>query len=152
MEQELKFENPIETVLNGYYKNASVGVDSITCLLNSVQDENFRKELFQQLDYYEHQKHALTAQMASFYQLPKDSGKMAKFYTRMTIRMKKYKYHNHMSVHECAKLMAEGTNMGMIQLHQVINHNPEIPDTIRQQGKQILSHEREYLDRITPYL
>ncbi|MDE6003815.1 MAG: hypothetical protein K2G88_00310 [Oscillospiraceae bacterium] len=149
MQKEPKFENPVETVLNGYYKNASVGADSITCLLNSVQDENFRKELFQQRDYYEHQKHALTAQMASFYQLPKNSGKMAKFYTRMTIRM--HHYHN-MDVHECAKLMAEGTNMGMIQLHQVINHNPEIPDTIRQQGKQILSHEREYLDRITPYL
>ena len=42
--------------------------------------------------------------------------------------------------------------MGMIQLHQVLNQNPEIPDEIRQQGKKILSHEREYLDRITPYL
>lgn len=143
------FRNPVENVLNGYYKNASVGADSISCLLNSVQDKNFRKELFQQRNYYENQKHALAAQMASFYQLPKDSGKMAKFYTRMTIKM--HQCHT-MTVQECAKLMAQGTNMGMIQLHQVLNRNPEIPDTLRQQGKKILSHEREYLDRITPYL
>ena len=62
---------------------------------------------------------------------------MAKFWTDVTIRMKKLKG---IDVHQAAKLMVEGTNMGMIQLHQVLNQNPEIPDEIRQQGKKILSH------------
>ena len=53
---------------------------------------------------------------------------------------------------KAAKLMAEGTNMGMVQLHELLNHNQNIPDELRAQGEAVLSHEREYLDRITPYL
>ena len=147
MEEEIT--SPVENVLNGYYKNASVGASAITSLLDTVTDRNFRKELFYQRDYYESQKQNLTAQMADFYQIPVKQGTIAKFWTDITIRMKKLKG---LDVHQAAMLMVEGTNMGMIQLHQVINENPDIPDEIRQQGKKILSHEREYLDRITPYL
>ena len=147
MEEEIT--SPVENVLNGYYKNAAVGASAITSLLDTVTDRNLRKELFYQRDYYESQKQNLTAQMADFYQIPVKQGTMAKFWTDVTIRMKKLKG---LDVRQAAKLMVEGTNMGMIQLHQVINQNPDIPDEIRQQGKKILSHEREYLDRITPYL
>ncbi|MDE6730248.1 MAG: hypothetical protein K2J71_05680, partial [Oscillospiraceae bacterium] len=141
--KNLKSQNPVQEVLNGYYKNAAVGADSISCLLGSVENTSFRKELFQQLDYYENQKQTLTAQMANYYQLPEQSaGMMAKFCTRMTIRMHKC---GGLDVHESAKLMSEGTNMGMIQLHQVMNRNPDIPEAIRAQGERILTHEREYL-------
>lgn len=147
MEEEIT--SPVENVLNGYYKNASVGASAIDSLLNAVEDRNLRKELFYQKDYYEHQKQDLTAQMAEFYQIPVKQGTLAKFWTDVTIRVRNLKG---IDVHEAAKLMVQGTNMGMIQLHQVLNQNPEIPDDIRQQGKKILSHERNYLDRITPYL
>lgn len=147
MEEEIT--SPVENVLNGYYKNASVGASAIDSLLNAVEDRNLRKELFYQKDYYEHQKQDLTAQMAEFYQIPVKQGTLAKFWTDVTIRIRNVKG---IDVHEAAKLMVQGTNMGMIQLHQVLNQNPEIPDDIRQQGKKILSHERNYLDRITPYL
>ena len=147
MEEEIT--SPVENVLNGYYKNAAVGASAIDSLLDTVSDRSFRKELFYQRDYYENQKQNLTSQMAEYYQIPVKQGTMAKFWTDVTIRMKKLKG---IDVHQAAKLMVEGTNMGMIQLHQVLNQNPDIPDEIRQQGKKILSHEREYLDRITPYL
>ena len=147
MEEEIT--NPTENVLNGYYMNAAVGASAITSLLDTVTDRSFRRELFYQRDYYENQKQNITSQMAELYQIPVKQGVAAKFWTDLTIRMKKLQG---MDVHEAAKLMVEGTNMGMIQLHQVINRNPEIPEEIRQQGKKILSHEREYLDRITPYL
>jgi len=146
---EEEITSPVENVLNGYYKNAAVGASAIDSLLNAVEDRNLRKELFYQKDYYEHQKQDLTAQMAEFYQIPVKQGTLAKFWTDVTIRVRNLKG---IDVHEAAKLMVQGTNMGMIQLHQVLNQNPEIPDDIRQQGKKILSHERNYLDRITPYL
>ncbi|MBE6875379.1 MAG: hypothetical protein E7496_01420 [Ruminococcus sp.] len=147
MEEEIV--SPVENVLNGYYKNADMGASAITSLLDAVTDKNFRKELFYQRDYYEHQKQNLISQMAEHYQIPEKQGTIAKIWTDVTIRMKKMKG---LDVQQAAKLMVEGTNMGMIQLHQVLNQSPEIPDEIRQQGKKILSHEREYLDRITPYL
>lgn len=142
-------ENPVANVLSGYYKNAAVGAHSISALLPEVQDMKLRRELFGQRDYYESQMRKLKTQMAEVFLEPMESGKAAKYWTDMII---KCKAKMGMTTECAAKLMVEGTNMGMVQLHQVLNHNPNIPDELREQGHRILSHERDYLDRITPYL
>ncbi|MBQ4466001.1 MAG: hypothetical protein II916_08585 [Oscillospiraceae bacterium] len=141
--------NPVENVLSGFYKNAAVGAHSISSLLPEVEDMKLRRELFAQRDYYEAQKASLRTQMAEIFLEPLEAGKAAQYWTDMVIRCKAKMG---MTTEMAAKLMVEGTNMGMVQLHQVLNHNPNIPDDLRAQGGHILAHEREYLDRITPYL
>lgn len=141
--------NPVANVLSGFYKNAAVGASSISSLLPEVEDMKLRRELFEQRAYYEDQKRDITQQMAEIWLEPMESGKAARYCSNMMIKMKA---RAGMTTEAAAKLMVEGTNMGMVQLHQVINHNPNIPDELRAQGEKILSHEREYLDRITPYL
>lgn len=141
--------NPVENVLSGFYKNAAVGAHSISSLLPEVEDMKLRRELFAQRDYYEEQKRSLRTQMAEIFLEPLEAGKAAQYWTDMVIRCKAKMG---MTTETAAKLMVEGTNMGMVQLHQVLNHNPNIPDDLKAQGGHILAHEREYLDRITPYL
>lgn len=142
-------ENPVANVLSGFYKNAAVGADSISTLLPEVGDMKLRRELFEQRSYYEAQKRDLKRQMAEIWLEPMKSGKTAKMCSSMMIKMKA---RMGMTTQSAAKLMVEGTNMGMVQLHQVLNRNPNIPDELRQQGEHILAHEKQYLDRITPYL
>ena len=142
-------ENPVANVLSGYYKNAAVGAHSISALLPEVQDMKLRRELFGQREYYESQMRHLRAQMAEIFLEPMESGKAAKYWTDMVI---KCKAKMGMTTETAAKLMVEGPNMGMVQLHQVRNHNPNIPPELKEQGDRILAHEKEYLDRITPYL
>ncbi len=142
-------KNPVKNVLNGFYKNAAVGADSITNLMDKVSDSGLRQELSDQRAYYESQKMELTTQMAQVYQQPMEQGTLAKLCSDMTIKMHSI---GGLSVQEAAKLMVEGTNMGMVQLHQVLNRNQNIPDQLKTQGRKILQREQEYLDRITPYL
>ena len=142
-------ENPVANVLSGYYKNAAVGAHSISQLLPEIEDMKLRRELFTQRSYYESQKLSLRAQMAEVFLEPMESGKIAKYWTDMTIRCKAKLG---MTTAAAAKLMVEGTNMGMVQLHQVLNHNPNIPHELKEQGDEILAHEKQYLDRLTPYL
>lgn len=141
--------NPVENVLNGFYKNAAVGADSITNLMDKVKDTALRQELSDQRCYYESQKLNLAKQMAAVFQHPTEPGTMAKLCSDMTIKLHSI---GGLSTQEAAKLMVEGTNMGMVQLHQVLNSNQNIPDDLKEQGKKILAHEHEFLDRITPYL
>lgn len=141
--------NPVANVLSGYYKNAAVGAHSISQLLPEVEDMKLRRELFEQRSYYESQKLSLRAQMAEVFLEPMESGKIAKYWSDMTI---KCKAKLGMTTEAAAKLMVEGTNMGMVQLHQVLNHNTNIPDDLKQQGDEILAREKQYLDRLTPYL
>lgn len=141
--------NPVANVLSGYYKNAAIGAHSISALLPEVEDMKLRRELFEQRAYYEDQKRDLTQQMAEIWLEPMESGRVAKYWTDMMI---KCKAKMGMTTETAAKLMVEGTNMGMVQLHQLLNHNQNIPTELKEQGDTILAHEKEYLDRITPYL
>ena len=141
--------NPVENVLSGMYKNFAVGADSISALLPEVEHMPLRRELFTQREYYREQMKDIRRQMAEIWMEPRESGKAARECSKMIIRMKAK---TGMTEAKAAKLMAEGTNMGMVQLHELLNHNPNIPDELRAQGEAVLSHEREYLDRITPYL
>ena len=141
--------NPVSNVLSGFYKNAAMGADSISTSLPEVDDMKLRRELFVQRAYYEDQKRDITQQMAEIWLEPMESGRMARKCSNMIIRMKAKAG---MTRDTAAKLMVEGTNMGMVQLHQVLNHNPNIPDEFHAQGEKILEHEIAYLDRLTPYL
>ncbi len=141
--------NPVKNLLSGYYKNAAVGVDSINHIMEYVSDRGLRRELADQRAYYESQKLEITAQMAQHFQQPTEQGTLAKFCSDMTIKMHTM---GGLSTQEAAKLMVEGTNMGMVQLHQVINRNQNVPEEMKRQGRKILSREQSYLDRITPYL
>ncbi len=141
--------NPVESVLNGFYKNAAVGADAITSLMDKVEDTRLRQELSDQRCYYESQKLNIAKQMAMQRMHPSQQGAMAKLCTDMTIRLHSI---GGLSTQQAAKLMVEGTNMGMVQLHQVLNRSRNIPYELKAQGKHILAHEQEYLDRITPYL
>lgn len=142
-------ENPVANVLSGFYKNAAVGAHSISTLLPYVSEMKLRRELFDQRAYYEDQKRDIRQQMAEIWLEPMERGKLAQQCTDMIV---KAKAKMGMTAETAAKLMAEGTNMGMVQLHQVLNHNRNIPDELHAQGEKILAHEKQYLDRITPYL
>ena len=141
--------NPVANVLSGFYKNAAVGASGISSLLPEVEDMRLRKELFAQRKYYEQQKSSIRRQMAEIWLEPMESGKVARYWSDLMIRMKAKLG---MTTESAAKLMVEGTNMGMVQLRQVLNHNPNVPDDLHEQGEKILAHEQEYLARITPYL
>ena len=108
-----------------------------------------RRELFAQRTYYRNQMQNIRRQMAEIWLEPLESGRTARYWTKLMIRMKAKLG---MTVETAAKLMVEGTNMGMVQLRQLLNHNPNIPTDLKTQGEKILSHEQEYLARITPYL
>ncbi len=142
-------DNPVEHVLNGFYKNAAVGADSINSLMDKVTDPGLRQELADQRAYYESQKLEIAAQMAKVFQKPQEHGTLAKLCSDMTIKMHSL---GGLDTQEAAKLMVEGTNMGMVQLRQVLNHHPNVPTDLKEQGERILSREQAYLDRITPYL
>lgn len=116
------------SVLNGLYKNAAVGKDAIFCVLEHTQDADLRKELCTQLDYYETQQQKIRQQMKTFYQYPKELGTLAKVCSSASIRLHCL---GGTDSHQVAKLMVEGTNMGLIQLSQLMNRHANLTDSVR---------------------
>ena len=65
-------------VLNGLYKNASMGWDATCTILPKAEQEKLRTELCKQLEYYKEQKHAAETQLQKACAIPKEQGAMAK--------------------------------------------------------------------------
>ena len=80
--------NPVANVLSGFYKNAAVGASGISSLLPEVEDMKLRRELFAQRTYYEQQKKSIRRQMAEIWLEPMESGKAARYWSDLMIRMK----------------------------------------------------------------
>ena len=141
--------NPVETVLSGVYKNACVGADSIGALLCEVENAKLRRELFEQRAWYRAQMQRIRTQMAEIWLEPLERGETARKWSRFMIRAKA---RIGMTVQAAAKLMVEGTQMGMVQLHQLLNAAENIPDDLRTQVQEIIRQEQVWLDRLCPYL
>lgn len=139
----------ISCILNGYYKNTSVGIEAIEKLLPQVKNENLSRELHKQMEYYKEQKAVLNEQMMNNNVTPESQGTMAKFCTEMNIAFRSI---SGIDTHEAAKLMVQGTNMGIIQMLQIMNRNTDVPEKIQRQGKDMIRREEEYIDRLKPYL
>ncbi len=142
-------EQQEKCVLNGFYKNAAVGKDAIFCVLEHTEDPALRKELCTQLEYYENQQQKIRQQMKASYLYPQEQGTLAKLCSCASIRMRCL---GNTDSSRIAKLMVEGTNMGLIQLSQLLNRCTDISAPIRQQGKEMVQQEEAYRNRLKPYL
>lgn len=139
----------ISCILNGYYKNTAVGIDAIESILPKTKNEKLTQELHKQMDYYKQQKALLNEQMLQNNVTPESQGTMAKICTDMNVALHSI---GGIDTHEIAKLMVQGTNMGIIQMLQTMNRNTDVPDTIRRQGKEMIRREEAYIERLKPYL
>lgn len=138
-----------ECILNGYYKNAAVGIDAIEAILPKAENKALCSELHKQLQYYKEQKALLNAQMLQNNITPEEQGTMAKFMTEVNVKMHAI---GGIDTKEIAKLMVEGTNMGIIQMTQLMNENTNVSDALRRQGKEMIRREEAYIERLKPYL
>lgn len=142
-------ESSEKCVYNGLYKNAAVGKDAILCVLEQTTDPALRRELCTQLEYYETQQQKIRQEMKKNYCYPQEQGTLAKFCSCASIRMHCL---GEVNPHQIAKLMVEGTNMGLIQLTQLLNRHPHVDTSLQQQAKATIAHEEAYLNRLKPYL
>lgn len=136
-------------ILNGYYKNAAVGIDAIESILPKTQNDGLRTELHKQLAYYKEQKAHLNEQMEQNHITPEEQGTMAKLFTEMNVKMHAI---GGMDTKEIAKLMVQGTNMGIIQMTQLMNENTTVSSALKRQGKEMIRREEAYIERLKPYL
>lgn len=139
----------ISCILNGYYKNAAVGIDAIESILPKTENKKLSHELHKQMEYYKEQKSKLCDQMLQNNVTPESQGTMAKFCTDMNVAFRSI---GGIDTHEIAKLMVQGTNMGIIQMIQTMNQNTDIPEDLQRQGKEMIRREEAYIERLKPYL
>ncbi len=138
-----------QAILNGFYKNAAVGLDATCSILQKVRDPQLRTELQDQMQYYRRQKQSVRKQMFEQCAIPQEQGALAQFCANLSIQMHCF---GGASTSEIAKLMLKGTNEGVIQLTQLLHQSENLPDSLKWQGKGIIRHEEQYMKRLRAFL
>ncbi len=136
-------------VLDVYYRNATMGAQAIEAVLKHSKHPEFRALLEKQLAAYREQQVQTLEKFSINGEKPTDNPTWLKMYSDLGI---KFQTLVDESDENLAKLMVEGTNMGIITLLQTMHANPELSHDMEETGHNILKRENAYLESLKQYL
>lgn len=136
-------------VLNALYKNANMGSSAIENILPKIKNPRFRNELKAQLENYQTECAVLNEEILKQEQTPKPVNVLAKTYADAEIMVSALL---NPSEDHIAKMMTEGTNMGIIEIQKALNDAPGISTSLRKTAESMMKKEQQYIDRLKPYL
>lgn len=141
--------NDKEKLLTAVLQNSEMGTSAIRQIFPSVSDSTLRTELRHQLAEYEKQHNNVCRQMQLLHMKGKPISPMAKAMSSMGIAMKTAADN---SSQHLAEMLIQGTNMGIIEINKALNSAKDISGSLKNDTKELLRKEQQYIDRLKSYL
>ena len=136
-------------MLNYIYQNAKMGVVGIDNIKSSIKDKKLLKIIREQEnDYYEICNESMKLLSLSNAER-KNVTPITKMMTYMDAKMKLLKDNSDSNI---AKMMIEGSNMGIIAVQEKLNNYKGADKKIIKLANRLLEIEQINLDRLKPYL
>lgn len=136
-------------ILNCIYKNSRMASDCIKQVEEKCDEGGFRNYIHRQQEHYEatckELKNEIENSGAEVEQIPKMETAMA----HMGISMKAFADD---SQNNFAKMMYNGTNMGIIDIAETVNHSHNAGDETLKKAERLLSREEQYADGLKRFL
>ncbi len=110
--------NEKEIVLK-MYQNVDMGIVGIDAIISQVQDKKLRRLIQSQRKEYELLKKNIKKLCKKYKVVDAELGAFVKLNSNLMVGMKTFM---DKSDNKIAKLMMEGTNKGLIQLQELLNH------------------------------
>ena len=132
------------------YRNASIALESISDIMNEIEDKGLKKEILTQHEGYENFITELTVYMKDKGYEIKDISGMKKAMMWSAIKMNTAFDDSRSHVSE---LMIKGTVMGITELTKIINETKCLTDDKAMEfAKRLLALEEEYEERLKKHL
>ncbi len=135
--------------INDVYKNAHIALQSISDLLPKVEDEKLKNELKNQYEGYEKIIGEISSYMAEQKIEPEDINPFKKMMLWSSIKMKVMMND---SRNQIAKMMINGTVMGINELAQMKNEGENLEPDVLNYVEKLLNLEEQYEQRLKAYL
>lgn len=136
-------------ILNCIYQNSRMAADCIDKVCSKCPDDKLREYIRKQREHYGNSCDKLAKQIRELGTEPVQPPKADKFMADMGIDMKTMFDDSRTNI---AKIMYNGTNMGIVDIAETVNHATEAEDKIISQAKQLLSAEERYADGLKRFL
>ncbi len=136
-------------VLNSLYKNTSMGVSSLEKIIPRVNDKGLKLELQKQLSVYNRRNTKLKQALYACNASPKDISPYQKVSADIGVAINTMMDN---SPSHIAKMMIQGTNMGIIDINEMLNRHSSMDNEVRNNALAVLKTEQKYLDNLKKFL
>lgn len=136
-------------ILNCIYKNSRMASDSIKQVSGKCEDSELRRYIDRQQAHYEETCKELKSEIESAGGEVEEVPMMETAMAHMGISMKAW---NDNSRNNLAKMMYKGTNMGIVDIAETVNHCHDASQHTLDTAERLLSREEQYADGLKKFL
>lgn len=142
MEKDIEF-------LNYIYQNAKMGIEGIDDIKKHIESDELKKLISRQKKEYEDIADDAIMLLANYGKDEEDISSLSKVMSYMMVNMQMLKDDSESNI---AKLMIEGSNKGVIQITEKLNHYSNVDSKIVKLAKKLLATEEHNIDDLKIYL
>ena len=130
-------------------KNTEMAIKAIDTISNKVYDDQLAMQISRQSMKYSELYNAALDQILSAKAQPYQSNYMADLMLKTGIHCNTLL---NTSTSHIAELMIKGSNMGVLEMNKVLNHNEEAGEKPIAMAKQLIDFEEKNIKRLIKYL
>lgn len=136
-------------ILNSIYKNGKMASECIDKISEKCSDDKLKDYIQKQRKHYDNSCEKVAKQIKERGGEPSEPPKNQQLMADMGIEMKTMADRSRTNI---AKIVYNGTNMGIIDISETVNHATGADENIVNQAKQLLSAEERYADGLKGFL
>ena len=136
-------------ILNSVYRNAQMAYESTSDILKHCKNNTFGRELTQQQRRYKTVATRARRELARLGEPAKEASPYVKSMAKMGIAMKTAA---NQSSSNLARIMLQGTTMGIIDMQHAVNRSRAAEPKIRDDAEELLRREQSYCESLKRYL
>ena len=136
-------------VLDELNKGCYMGIDSLKCILDKVENNDFRELIEKQYDMYEEISNKINEIYDSYSdEKPDETSTMNKVMIWSSIQMNTL---GDDSTSKLAEMLIQGTEMGIVEGRKLLNHK-EMDDKIKKLVNKYIGEQEKFIERLKKYL
>lgn len=136
-------------ILNSIYQNSKMASDCIDKITDKCGDEKLKDYIQKQRVHYDNSCKKVAEQIRERGGEPEEPPKNQQIMADMGIEMKTMADRSRTNI---AKIVYNGTNMGIIDIAETVNHAKQADANIVNQAKELLSAEERYAQGLKGFL
>ena len=137
------------TILNEISKEAKMGMESISFVIQKVGDENMKENLSTQYSEYGKIADRVNTEFEKYGEVPDESpfGTKMMSYIGTELKTIKDKSNSHI-----AEIMIQGGNMGIIECQKLLNHNPQADEPVKNILNEFVTMQKNNIEKMKVFI
>lgn len=136
-------------ILKSVYRNSQMAYEASADVLKHCKNNLLFREINREKERYKNVSEQAKTELLKRNEIPEEVAPFGKMMSKMGIAMKTA---SDQSSQNIAKIMLQGTTMGIIDMQHAVNRSHNADEKIRNGAERLLMREQEYCDHLKKYL